>query len=65
MFVQVQLQQNAITQLTEANFRPFVEGVINTADATGFIGLDGNPLECSCDLKWLVSDLQAAHVFQV
>ena len=61
---EVNLEDNAITQLTEENFRPFVEGVLNTADATGKIFLKGNPLECSCDLKWLVADLNGVGVFE-
>lgn len=61
---EVLLSKNQIKQLTEANFRTFVEGVLNTTDATGKIMLDGNMLDCSCDLKWLVSDLMAAHVIE-
>jgi len=58
------LSNNQLKKLTEANFRPFVESVINTKNATGKIILKGNRLDCSCDLKWLVSELMAAHVFE-
>ena len=61
---EVNLEDNAITQLTEENFKPFVEGVLNTADATGKIILTNNPLECSCDLKWLVADMNGVNVFE-
>ena len=60
---EVNLERNAITQLTEQNFRPFVESVLSTS-ASGKIKLMNNPLECSCDVKWLVSDLKGAHVFE-
>ena len=63
----VSLEKNYITELTEDNFRPFVENVINTPGARGYIGIYGschwNWLKCSCDLKWLVVELDAAHVF--
>ena len=60
---EVNLERNAITQLTEQNFRPFVESILNTG-ATGKIKLMNNALECSCDVKWLISDLEGAHVFE-
>jgi len=63
-YTEVNLEGNAITQLTEKNFKPFVDGVLNTADATGKIILINNPLECSCDLKWLVADMNAVNVFK-
>ncbi len=63
----VSLENNFITELTEANYRPFVENVINTPGASGSIGMYGNChwnwLKCACDLKWLVVELDAAHVF--
>ena len=63
-YTEVNLEGNAITQLTEKNFKPFVDGVLNTADATGKIILLNNPLVCSCDLKWLVADMNAVNVFK-
>ena len=60
----VSLDRNNITQLAEANFRPYVEGILNNMNATGYISIKSNPLECSCDVKWLVYDLDATFVFQ-
>ncbi len=60
----VDLENNAITQLIEQNFRPFVESVLDTGLYNwGMINLLNNPLECSCDVKWLVSDVKGAHLF--
>ncbi len=37
---QVDLRNNQISQIQEKNFRPFVEGVLNTPNAVGMINLD-------------------------
>ncbi len=39
------LQSNQISQLPEKNFRPFVESVLNTPNATGEINLYGKKLK--------------------
>ena len=59
----ISLDRNNITQLSEANFRPYVEEILNNTNATGYVSLKSNPLECSCDVKWLVCELAATFVF--
>jgi len=61
---QILLQNNKIKLLAESTFRNFAERVINTPLATGLVDLKNNPLECGCDVKWVVVDLQATQVFR-
>merc|ERR1712179_511001 len=61
---QLLLQNNQIRQLNETAFRPLVEKIMNTPLATGLIDLENNPLDCSCDVKWIIIDL-GALVFSV
>jgi len=61
---QLLLQNNQIRQLNETAFRPLVEKIMNTPLATGLIDLENNPLDCSCDVKWIIIDLGAAGVFR-
>ncbi len=58
----VDLSYSSITNLPEQNFRQFLEGAVRNyfiyqfnglEKLVGGINLDGNPLECSCDFKWL------------
>ena len=59
----VDLSYSSITNLPEQNFRQFIEGAVRnyilyqSSDSlwkmSGKINLSGNPLECSCDFKWL------------
>jgi len=61
---QILLQNNDIRQLNETVFRPFVEKVFNTPLSTGLIDVENNPLDCGCDVKWIVIDLEAIPVFR-
>ena len=61
----VELQINAITEIKEENFRPFIESILATADGKGVVVLNDNPLVCSCDIKWVITELNAAHLFPV
>jgi len=58
------LHNNKFRILSESTFRNFVERVMKIPLATGLIDLDNNPLECGCDVKWIVSDLKATGVMR-
>jgi len=56
----VDLSDNGIKYLTEDQFKPFVEKRRN-----GYIKLDNNPLDCRCDVQWLLSsNLVWSDLFQ-
>ena len=59
----VELQINSISEIKEENFRPFIESILATDGAKGVVVMNDNPLVCSCDIKWIINDLNAAHLF--
>lgn len=61
---QILLHNNNFRILSESTFRNFVERVMKIPLATGLIDLDNNPLECGCDVKWIVSELKATGVMR-
>jgi len=61
--IQILLQGNFIRRLPEATWRPLTERILHTPLAQGQIDLNWNPLDCGCDVKWLIVDLGAPEVF--
>jgi len=61
--IQILLQGNFIRTLPEVTWRPLTERILHTPLAQGQVDLYGNPLDCGCDVKWLIVDLGAPEVF--
>ncbi|XP_023333941.1 SLIT and NTRK-like protein 4 [Eurytemora carolleeae] len=59
----VLLHNNYIRQLNESTWRGLTEKILYTPLAQGVIDLENNPLDCGCDVKWIIVELQAAEVF--
>ncbi|KAG7161951.1 Oplophorus-luciferin 2-monooxygenase non-catalytic subunit-like 15 [Homarus americanus] len=52
------LQNNKFTSIPEATFRPLVENMEKRAEAgelSHYVDLEGNPLVCDCDIKWIAT----------
>lgn len=62
--IQILLQDNQLTTLPEATWRPLVERMMSTPLTQGVIDVANNRLDCGCDVKWLIVDLQAPKVFR-
>ncbi|CAG0894781.1 unnamed protein product [Darwinula stevensoni] len=45
------LSQNEIAELSGENFRPILDHLLR---GNGTLALSGNPIECDCDMSWLV-----------
>lgn len=61
--IHILLHNNQIRTLPEMTWRPLVEKIMYTPLAQGMVDLMHNPLDCSCDVKWLIVDLGAPPVF--
>jgi len=62
--IQILLHDNHITTLPEETWRSLVEKMLNTPLSQGVIDVANNPLDCGCDVKWLIVDLKAPQVFR-
>ena len=47
----VDLAENRIKYLVEAQYKPYIE----TRKNKGYINLGGNSFSCKCDMKWLLA----------
>ena len=47
----VDLAENRIKYLVEAQYKPYIE----TRKNKGYINLGGNSFSCQCDMKWLLA----------
>jgi len=55
--IQILLHNNNIRTLPETTWKPLIEKILATVPAQGSIEVSNNPLDCGCDVKWLIVDL--------